>query len=192
MAKKNAARRKDKGAGGAPNNGFANKSYEGEHFSATFEYNELCLVRAAELMAPRLKNVLLAANFVALLAIIFVAIVAEGFVALIVVLFIISVGLYYAVHNWSKLQLRYARSTNLLPRPGVTRYRVVVCNDAVHAEDDQGGEESFDLASLAHVNANSESILACFGEKRYVYIPRSALSETRFRELTHFLDEKIS
>ena len=66
MAKKASARRKDEAA----DEGFANNKYADERIAATFDYNELCLARASELLAPRLRAGLTVATFAALLGVI--------------------------------------------------------------------------------------------------------------------------
>lgn len=187
MAKKAATRRRDEAG---EKDGFAGTRYDNERVSATFDYNELCFARAAELLGPRLRSAVNVGQFVMLLALIFVAIMLGNAVPLLVTLFIVAVALLYVYQNWSKLQLRYARTTNLA-QGGAQRRRVVVCDDAIHLEDAQGGTEDFDLSDLRHVHDSPDSILACFAGHRYVYVPRSALSENRFRDLARFLREKL-
>lgn len=183
MSKKNSARRKNAGADA----GLAGKKYEGERVSAVFDYNELCLARASELLAPRLAGVTMVASFASLLAIVLVALVEKDQLVLLVVLFVISFSLLQASRNIGKLKMRYARGTNLLPDGEALRRRVVVCDDAVHVEREDGSAESYNLSELRRVGETSDSILACFGNKRYVYIPRMALSEGRFREVSRIL-----
>ena len=65
---------------------------------------------------------------------------------------------------------------------------VVACDDALHLEDTHGTKMRFDYADLRVVYPTSEFVVAGFGGKRYVYVPRSALSEGRFRELVRILD----
>ena len=68
---------------------------------------------------------------------------------------------------------------------------VVACDDALHLEDTHGTKMRFDYADLRVVYPTSEFVVAGFGGKRYVYVPRSALSEGRFRELVRILDAHL-
>ena len=187
MAKKASARRKDEAA----DEGFANNKYADERIAATFDYNELCLARASELLAPRLRAGLTVATFAALLGVIFIASVARDQLVLLVILFFAAFALLQAMQNVSKLKLRFARSTNLSPEAASPRYRAVICGDAVHLENSEGGVEDFSLIDLRRVHESPDSILACFTDKRYVYLPRSAFSEGRFRETSRILNESL-
>lgn len=189
MAKKTAPRRKD----ASTDSNFANGTYPGERIVATFEYNELSLMRASELLAPRLRSALTFVNFALLIIIVLIAMTLGNRAWLpLVLLFAGSVIVLYASRNWSKLQLAYARSTNLRLDGGSVQYCVVVCDDAIHVEDENGGVTTYNLSELRGIHENPDMILARFPSKRYVLIPRTALSEGRFRELSRILNEKLA
>lgn len=188
MAKKSPIRRKE---GKDDRELFDDKSYEGTLFSATFDYNELCLMRAAEHLAPRLKNVLTIANMGLLILLILLALMLGNDAwLLLIVIFLITAVLLYVTQNWSKVQANYARRTSLDPACLGGRMRVTVCEDAVHVQDETGREAIFALSDLRTVYSNSDFLLAGFSGRRYAYIPRSAMSENRFRDVVRFLTEK--
>lgn len=182
MAKKSAARRKEQSA-------FDDEKYEGVRMSATFEYNELSLSRSAEQLAPRLKNSLLFLNVASLLALVAAAIILPDLTALLIALFVVAVGAMYVYHNWNAMMVRYARSTTLDPASYQGSIHVAVCDDALHLADEGGTDDRYDYSDLRVVYPTGEFLVAGFGKKRYVYVPRSALSEGRFRELVRILDE---
>lgn len=184
---KSAARRKD-----AERVAFDDEQYATVLFSATFEYNELTFSRAAELLGPRLRTVLTAASFASLILLILSILVGESFVVLTGVLFVIALALIFATSGWSKLQLRYARKTTLAAPPVAERRHVAVCEDVVHLANEAGELGSYLLSDLCAVYPTSEFVVAGFGSGRYVYVPRSALSENRYRELCRFLEQHLS
>ena len=65
MAKKTAVRHKDESGE------FDNSAYENVRVSATFDYNEVALSYAAELIAPNVKRTLGPISFVALILLVF-------------------------------------------------------------------------------------------------------------------------
>ena len=179
MAKKSGkqvARRKD-----AARVAFDDKKYGHALFSATFEYSELTFARASEQLGLRLRSALTAASFASLVGLILVILIDESLVVLVGVLFVISLALVFTTSRWGDIQLRYARTT-------AERRHVVVCEDAVHVENEEGELGSYNLSDLRVVHATGEFVVAGFGHGRYAYVPRSALSENRFHELVRFLD----
>ena len=70
------------------------------------------------------------------------------------------------------------------------RRHVAVGEKSVHVENEAGELGCYDLSDLRAVHSTSEFLVADFGQKRYVYVPRSALSENRYRDLVRFLNEK--
>ena len=188
MAKKSTkpvARRKD-----ADRVTFDDKKYGHTLFSATFEYNELTLARSAELLGLGLKNVLTGLSFAALLSLILVILVDGSMVVLVGTLFVVSVALVMMTSRWNWFQLRYARTTTLAAPATSERRHVAVTDDAVHVENEDGELGCYSLSELRVVHSTSEFLVADFGEKRYVYVPRGALSENRYRDLVRFLNEK--
>ena len=97
--------------------------------------------------------------------------------------------LFSATFEYNELTL--ARSAELLGL-GLKNVRrhVAVTDDAVHVENEDGELGCYSLSELRVVHSTSEFLVADFGEKRYVYVPRSALSENRYRDLVRFLNEK--
>lgn len=184
MAKKSSARRREQSAQSL----FDDSKYENVRVAATFEYNELSLSRAAEQLAPRLKSSMVFVNLASLLALVAAAILVPDLSALLIGLFVVAVVMMYVQHNWNKLAVRYARTTTLAPSAYEGSIHVVACDDALHLEDAHGVDARFDYADLRVVYPTSEFVVAGFGKKRYVYVPRSALSEGRFRELVRILD----
>lgn len=188
MAKKSPARRKEAAGERAA---FDDSKYEGIHTSTTFDYNELSLIRASECLAPQLENVLTIASFASLILLVLLALALGNDAWLpLIALFLVAVALLYVTRNWAKLQVRYARTTTLDPACMGGRMHVVVCEDAVHVEDETGKTGTYPLSDLRVVYENSDFILAGFTGKRYVYVPRSSLSEGRFHDLARFLTQK--
>lgn len=188
MAKKSSQRRRAL-TDGRP--AFDDSAYDNLLVSATFEPTELGLSRAAELMGPRLRANLTAGTFASLAVLVLVALaVGNQSYPLLIALFLVSLGFLYASSNVGRLRLRYARSTTLDPAGFQGSVHVAVCEDAVHVRDEGGAGWDYPLSELKVVNGNAEGVLAGFGQKRYVYVPRNALSEGRFRELVRFLEER--
>lgn len=187
MSKKSPARHRE----GAPApSWFDDARYEGVRFSATFEYNELSLNRAAEQIAPRLKGILTVADFGSLVVLILLAMALRDQTLLLVIVFLIPATLLYVTNNLSSLQVRYARGTNLDPVTMGSRVHVTVCENSLHLCNDEGGQQDFDLSDLRFVHDTSDFLVAGFARRRYVFVPRSALSENRFHDLVRFLGEK--
>lgn len=188
MAKKTAravARRKN-----AERTTFNDKKYGHTLFSATFEYGEGALARSSELLGLRLKNILTGVSFAALLSMILVLLIDSSMVVLIGALFVVAAALVMMTTRWNWFQLRYARSTTLAAPSTPERLHVAVTDDAVHVEGENGERGCYKLSDLRVVHSTSEFLVADFGERRYVYIPRKALSEGRYRSLLEFLREK--
>lgn len=189
MAKKAVSRRKAV----SPQRKFDDSQYDDVRFTATFEYNELSLARAASWICPRGKYVTLGVAFVSLLLLVGMLYIDQGLLVPAMVPLAVSLVASSLNSRWSKVQLRYANGTSLAldeTHAPQTRH-VVVCGDAVHVEIEGGEKATYPLADLKVVHSNLDSIFAGFGDKRYVYIPRTAMSEGRFRELTRFLEERL-
>ena len=188
MAKKNAARRK---AIAESQPAFDDSKYGNVLYSMTFDYNELSLTRASELLAPRMRGALSAASFISLAVLVLAALAFgnQGY-PLLIALFLVSVGLLYASSNIARLRLRYARTTTLDPAAYDGALHVAVEDDAIHVHDAQGAGGDYPLSELKTSISSSEGILAGFGSKRYVFVPRSSMSESRFHELARMLAER--
>lgn len=159
-------------------------------FSATFDYNELSLARAAEMLAPRAPLALKLVSAVPLLGIVLSALAFKGNNVPLYVSFAAALACIVLTGRWSEIVRGYARQGSLAPSAGGERRHVVVTSDAVHMENEQGEIGSYNLSDLRVVYRNAECVVAGFGQKRYVYVPRTALSEGRFRELGRFLEER--
>ncbi|MBM6676953.1 hypothetical protein H6A07_09425 [Olsenella uli] len=189
MAKRNtrAAARKD-----AAQPRFDDKKYEGVLFSATYECNELALARASETLGQRLKTGLTAASFVSLLLMLVSLLVDNEATPFVIVLFLVSLVLVYGTTRWDRLQLAYARRTVLAPVASGEQRHVAVCEGGVHVENEAGPLLDLDYSDLRFVRQNGDCVVAGFGQRRYVYVPRSAMSENRFRDLGRFLTSKLA
>lgn len=187
MAKKFGTRHKNVVPSGPK---FDDDAYEDVRFSATFDYGELSLTRAAAQLAPRSKTATTGVAFVCLAGMVAVLMISEDNLVWALVFMVPALVALNAVTNWHKLQLRYARKTTLGAADGIGRHHVVVCEDAVHTQVEGGAVTSYSLSELRAVYDTEDCVVAGFGSKRYVYVPRAALSENRFRDLVRFLREK--
>lgn len=184
MAKKNAAR-KD-----AKNNEFDDSSYSNIRYSTSFDYDALDFTRAASLIAPRAKSNITIASYVVLVVIVGMLLINSKLLAPAIFMVLVWTLLQGLSRNWTWIQERQARSTTLaLGNPSGERRHVVVTDDSVHTEVAGGTKVSYRIADLKHVENSELCILLSFGNKGYVYIPRSALSENRYRELGRFLQQ---
>ena len=171
---------------------FDDKKYGRVLFSATFDYNELSFARASETLGHGYRKILTGVAFLALLALVVVLLVDEKPTVLLVATFLVAFALVFAVSRWDRLQQTYARRTVLAPDADAPTRHVAVCEDGVHVEDTSGSLGDYDLSDLRSVSQNTDCVVASFGDGRYVYIPRSAMSENRFRLLGTFLKGKVA
>ena len=184
MAKKTAVRRKDESGE------FDNSAYENVRVSATFDYNELSLSYAAELIAPNVKRTMGPVSFVGLILLVFAAWQFRDQQTFLIAPAIIVMALLFVWSNWNRVQMRIASASSLALDDGPERHHVVVCDNAIHTETNKGERATYPLSELKTLHATDECLLAGFGRRRYVYIPRKALSEGRYRSLLEFLREK--
>ncbi len=184
MSKKTAVRRKDE------TGEFDNSAYENVRVSATFDYNEVTLSYAAELVAPNVKRTLGPISFVALILLVFAAWQFRDQQTFLIAPAIIVMALLFVWSNWNRVQTHVACRSSLAIDGGSERRHVVVCDDAIHTETSTGKHETYPLSELKTLHATDECLLAGFGRGRYVFIPRKALSEGRYRSLIEFLEEK--
>lgn len=192
MAKKNAkaAAKRRAAEKNAEQFRFDDTKYGHTLFSVTFDYNELAFSHAANMLAPRTPTALKFVSAVPLLGIVFCALAFKDNNVLLIVCFAVAMAFIVISGNWDQMLRTYARKTTLAPAAGGERRHVAVTEDAVHVENEQGPLGSYNLSDLRAVYRNSECVVAGFGQKRYVYVPRAALSEGRFRELGRFLEER--
>lgn len=183
MSKKTAARPKDEA------NEFDDSAYENVLVSATFDYNQASYAHAALLLAPRAKQRLTFASLTSLILMLFCAWNFRDNQVLLYTTAGLAILILFVWSNWERLQGRYARSSTLGLAGGPERRHVVVCDDAVHVQSSTGASDTFPLSDLRTVRYTDEHLVAGFGSRRYVYVPRRALSEGRYRKLATFLSE---
>ena len=186
MAKKHSARRR---SAAEKQPVFDDSMYDNVRYSMTFEYGELGLTRASELLAPRARTYLLAGCVASLVLLIFVTLVMGDSYPLLIAAFVVALCLLNAFANIAHIRLNYVRASTIDPASYDGTIHVVVDDEAVHVRDTRGVGGDYPLAELKHVNANSEGILARFGYRRYVFVPRKALSEGRFNSLAQLLKD---
>lgn len=188
MAKKK-TNRKARPAASAPAYKFDDEKYEGLRFSATYDYGELQLSKAASYLGGQKAR---AASFVvsmSCLALMIIVLLADSNnMAPAIVLLVLSMLGTLATTNWHNMQLNYARNSSLGFRGTSTRCHVVVTDDAVFVAGEAGEEERFPLSELRSVSADDDGLLAGFGGRRYVYVPAAAMSASRFQELRRELE----
>ena len=166
----------------------AEKVIEAETDDATLQVGDtvtVCAQRSTGMLAVLLAFVI---PFL-LILLVLVALWAKDAIIVMIVLFVIATALSYVTSNWRKLQLRYARTTSLGSWTQVGRLHVAFCDDALHVEDKTGELATYPTSELRYVHETGDFVVAGFGRKRFVYVPRAALSENRWRELLRFLKD---
>ena len=139
MAKKTAVRHKDESGE------FDNSAYENVRVSATFDYNEVALSYAAELIAPNVKRTLGPISFVALILLVFAAWQFRDQQTFLIAPAIIVMALLFVWSNWNRVQTHVAVRSSLALDGGSERRHVVFCDDAVHTETSGGKHETYPL-----------------------------------------------
>lgn len=188
MAKKKTVR-KTRPASSAPSHKFDDEKYEGLRFSATYDYGELALSKAASYLGGQKARIASLAVSMACLALMIIVLLADAnnLVPAIVLLVLSMAGTVVST-NWHNMQTNYARNSSLDFRGTATRRHVAVTQTAVYVADDFGAEECYDLSDLRSVSADDDGLLAGFGGRRYAYVPASSMSASRFKELARDLE----
>lgn len=168
---------------------FDAKRFRSPRIQATFDYDELSLMRAANQLGQVGRNVVLAVAFVSLVCVIATLLVDPNSYAPAIAALLVAVAASAFATRWDRVQLRLVRGTSLDVTGLGDRRRVTVTDDSVHLETTGGVDVSYPLSDLSRVYATDDSVTACFAKGRYVYVPRSALSENRFHELVRILKE---
>lgn len=188
MAKKKAnaaARRRDN------TEHFDDSAYEGIRYSLTYEMDELSFSRAAALLAPPwLYNAALVCSLIGLIGIILVLVADQNNVIPAVIFFAIAILGSVVGNNWTRMVASRARKTTL-GLPGEDKHRHVVITDKDLFElgpDDR--KVSYPLSDLKRAAGDDEGCILDFGAKRYVYVPRAAMSENRYRSLVREARER--
>lgn len=172
---------------------FDDSKYDNVRYSMTFEYGELALTRASELLAPHARTYLTIGCAVSLVALIILAITqGNDNYPVVIAVSVVAFALLTAVTSYGTLRLNYVRASTLDPDLYDGTLHVVIDDETVHMEDTRGVGGDYALADLKHVNDNSDGILARFGYRTYVYFPRSAMSEGRFRSLRQLLRDEAA
>ena len=188
MAKKKANRKKRVMAA-EPAVKFDDSKYDNVRFSATYDYGELALSKAASYLAGQKAKVASLILSIASLALMIVVLIADSNnLGPALVLLVLSMVGTVLTTNWHTLQIRYARGTTLDTLGGPSRRHVVVTDDAVHCVAPDGSEDVFALSDLRTVSADDDGLLAGFGNKRYAYVPAASMSASRFQELVQELE----
>lgn len=168
---------------------FDDEKYEGLRFSATYDYGELALSKAASYLGGQKARIASFVVSMACLALMIVVLIADSHnMAPAIVLLVLSMGGTAVSTNWHNMQLNYARNSSLGFKGTSSRRHVVVTGDAVYVADESGAEERYDLSDLRSVSADDDGLLAGFGARRYAYVPSAAMSASRFRELSRELE----
>ena len=168
---------------------FDDEKYEGLRFSATYDYGELALSKAASYLGGQKARIASFVVSMACLALMIVVLLADSHnMAPAIVLLALSMGGTAVSTNWHNMQLNYARNSSLGFKGTSSRRHVVVTGDAVYVADESGAEERYDLSDLRSVSADDDGLLAGFGGRRYAYVPSAAMSASRFQELSRELE----
>lgn len=168
---------------------FDDSGYQDVRLSATFDYDEMDFARAANQLCPHGRTVMTAVTFALLVLLVLAALSLEDTTPLIALVVVCLVPMNL-ISRWHDVQIWYAQGTTLAPDAASGRRHVVVCEDAVHTQDEAGATETYPFSEMRAVRITGDFVVMGFGRKRYVYVPRRALSENRFRELTAFLEAK--
>lgn len=188
MAKKKANRKKRPATPAEAAVKFDDSKYENVRFSATYDYGELPLSKAASYLGgQKARFASLAVSMVCLVLMIVVLMADSRNLGPALLLLVVSAVGTVAITNWHKMQLRYARSSTLA-YTGEQRRHVVVTDDAVHCVAPDGAEDVFALSDLRTLSADEDGLLAGFGNRRYAYVPASSMSASRFQELVRALE----
>lgn len=180
---------------------FDDTAYADVRFSATFDYDELAVSRASTMIMERGRQISLGVAFVSLAILVGMLWINRDLLLPSMVFLVIAILASNATNNWPKIQRKYANKSTLALTGGAEKRHVVVCGDAVHVSvaaasgTSADGEktvrtQSYPLSELRRVTRGVECTLADFGQKRLVYVPRAALSDTRYKELGAFLAER--
>lgn len=193
MAKKTKTRQGERAAARRDDRSdrYDDSAYEDLRYSITYSMDELQFSRAASLVAPSwLYNVGMGIAFVGLVAIILLLISnPDNLVPALVCMAVSLIGTYIT-GNWSSVVMRMAAGSTLA-LTGTDNHRHVVITDTELTElgpDDR--KATYPLSDLKKVHADDDACVLDFGSKRYVYAPKSAMSENRFRALVREARER--
>ncbi|RVU96689.1 hypothetical protein EII22_10730 [Coriobacteriales bacterium OH1046] len=160
-------------------------------YSFSYEMDDLNYFNAAGLVGSnRMQQILTGSSMVLLLLIIGSLYDREHpLYPVAIAAFILFLALSIASQNWTRIRDRYVSRSSLTQLGGTDRH-VVVTAEAMIVEGPDDTVSSYPLSEFKKLAEDSDGALAKFGRRRYVYIPRKALSETRYRSLTKMLREQ--
>lgn len=188
MAKKKTAR-KTRPASAETAHKFDDEKYEGLRFSATYDYGELALSKAASYLGGQKARIASFAVSMACLALMIVVLIANANnLAPAIVLLVLSMAGTAVSTNWHNMQLGYARNSSLGFKGTSSRRHVVVTGDAVYVADESGAEERYDLSDLRSVSADEDGLLAWIWRPPLRLRAVDGHERSRFQELCRELE----
>lgn len=169
---------------------YDDRKYEGLRYSLTYDYDEYSYTHACSLVLEQGSNVCIGVAIVTLIILVVLLVVDETAIVPAVVLLVICAVASALGGTWRSIQMRYANGTSLAQKGPEDRRHVVVCEDAIHVEYADGSEDHYELAKLKYVRSAVDYCIICFEDKGFVFVPRSAMSVNRFRNLVRELQER--
>lgn len=160
-------------------------------YSFSYEMDDLNYFNAAGLVGSNRMQQILTGSSMALLLLIIGSLYdrEHPLYPVTIAAFVLFLVLNVIGQNWTRIRDRYV-SASSLTQLGSPERHVVVTTEAMIVEGPDDAASSYPLSELKKLAEDSDGALAKFGKRRYVYIPRKALSETRYRNLTKMLQEQ--
>lgn len=160
-------------------------------YSFSYEMDDLNYFNAAGLVGSnRIQQIVAGSSMVLLLLIIGSLYDRERpLYRVAITAFILFIVLSIVGQNWTKIRDRYVSKSSLAQIGNPDRH-VIVTAETMVVEGPDDTVSSYPLSEFKKLAEDSDGALAKFGKRRYVYIPRKALSETRFRNLAKMLQGK--
>lgn len=195
MAKKQTARAKQTAQAKATREQAArqekhDKQYGNPLYSLTYEMDELEFSRASGLTKPdSIKTVLASISAICLVLIIVLLLQDRNNLTIAIILVAASLVCTAASSSWADILVRYARRSTLGLVGKDNHRHIVLTEDEVIEEGPDDRVERYPLSELQFVRSTDSYALAGFGSKRFVYIPRSSMSEGRYRGAVRFLEQ---
>ena len=177
-----------KGAAATEKPKYDDTKYGEVRYSFSYSMGDEDYLDAKSLVGPANVTQYLSLASMALLVIVIFLLYDRSHVnmPLLIVTIVLLIVLGFAMTSWPKIVDRYISSTNIASKGGSLRH-VVVTSDTLVVEGPDGQVATYPLAELKRVPSFENGALAKFGGRRYVYIPRRALSNSRYDALIKFL-----
>ncbi|MGI6231192.1 MAG: hypothetical protein ACOYJL_09900 [Tractidigestivibacter sp.] len=170
----------------------SDRKYGTPLFSLTYEMNELEFSRAATLVySDRIKDALTAVSIVSIVLMIMSIIQNPDDLFLAMIFVVLSVVATAVSSSWPSITANRARNTSLGLVGENNRRHVVVTADKVVEEGPDDRVEEIPISDLSAFRWNDDFCVAAFSKKRFIYVPRSAMSEGRYRNLLRYFQEKL-